>query len=69
VVKRKLKGESLKTIYRSTEVFKGQHPKTGKRHGVKSTRAIVGSALKQHTGSGKVARKIISKERSINARR
>jgi hypothetical protein len=53
----------------SREISKGQHPKKGRGYGVKSTRAIVGSALKEQLGSGKIARKAISRERKINARR
>lgn len=56
-------------VYQVPNIIKGKNPKTGKRYGVKSTRAIVGSALKEQLGSGKLSRKIISTERKINARR
>ena len=75
MVKRRTKISISKTLDNTSEISeiseisKGKHPKSGKRQGVKSTRKIVGSALKQQTGSGKLARKIISKEREINARR
>jgi hypothetical protein len=72
MVKRKTKisiSETLDNTPEISEISKSKHPKSGKRQGVKSTRKIVGSALKQQTGSGKLARKIISKEREINSRR
>jgi hypothetical protein len=39
----------------SRGILKGQHPKKDRRYGVKSRRAIVGSALKEQLGSGKIA--------------
>ena len=69
MVKRRTKISISETCDNTPEISKGKHPKSGKRQGVKSTRKLVGSALKQQTGSGKLARKIISNEREINARR